>query len=192
MEGGVCAEALRIHCPISQELESLDHCLRCPRYEGLLFDPQGELIQCHVPNASLGASSHVGRDLLQAMERTSLCELRLPDLECLDPELDAAQAGARMAAQHQSCAAVVDDRGVLLGVVSAATLALAPSAVEVEDAMAVASRTLLPTDSLLDAARQLTRTELDRLPVVTAEGELVGMVSAKDLVAWLVATLGAR
>ncbi|MBS1150667.1 MAG: hypothetical protein H6Q89_2365 [Myxococcaceae bacterium] len=97
-----------------------------------------------------------------------------------------------MAAQHQSCAAVVDDRGVLLGVVSAATLALAPSAVEVEDAMAVASRTLLPTDSLLDAARQLTRTELDRLPVVTAEGELVGMVSAKDLVAWLVATLGAR
>ncbi len=126
--------------------------------------------------------------LPKARATTPVAEVALTGFTCLDPELEAAQAAAILEAEGACCAPVVDDRGALVGVVSASALSQGEAGSaprEVEDAMSPAPLTLQPAASVKEVAVAMARSGLQRVPLVTAAGEVVGVVTAMDLVRWL-------
>lgn len=181
--GGSCAEARLVHCPILRGMQSLEHCAACRRFQGMVIEKTSARIECHVPTSALGPGARQG--MREILERASIVELPTSDLECLDPELSAAHAKRLMAAHQLLRAPVVDDRGVLLGMVSARTLQTVGLSVEVEDVMSDPRVKLLLTDSVFQAVQLIAGSGIDQLPVVTADDQLVGLVSALDLVSWL-------
>lgn len=75
---------------------------------------------------------------------------------------------------------VVDGQGQPVGWVSDRDLVTTPIHTPIEDVMADISVTVQPTDDQEDVAIAVSRYGLQVLPVVDAEGALVGVVSAED------------
>lgn len=104
----------------------------------------------------------------------------------LDSELSAAEALALLEAIDATSAPVVDDNQVLVGIVSASQLALLrddPES-EVEDAMSAHVVSATEGACVAEVARLLASQGLDRLPIVTSQGRLLGVVTAMDIVRW--------
>ena len=118
---------------------------------------------------------------------TDLCGLVSESAACLDAELEASKGLRLLDAAGVSSAPVVDDNGVLVGVVFLSTLARLreEKELEIEDAMITSAVTVPQGASVADVARLMARHGLDRLPVITADGHLLGMISAMDVVRWL-------
>jgi CBS domain-containing protein len=80
----------------------------------------------------------------------------------------------------------VDDNLVLVGLVSTCELHAADAGddVEVEDAMTTAVVAVSDYASVAEIARVMDEHDLDPVPVVNADGQLRGLVTAMDLVRW--------
>ncbi len=116
-----------------------------------------------------------------------LCgELVSPLVTVLDAELSVAEALSVLDAAHLSSAPVVDDNLVLVGLVSTSELHAAEAGldVEVEDAMTTSVVAVSDRATVAEIAQVMDEHDLDRVPVVTSEGQLRGMVTAMDLVRW--------
>lgn len=113
-------------------------------------------------------------------------ELVSPLVTALDAELSVAEALSVLDAARLSSAPVVDDNLVLVGLVSTCELHAAEAGVdvEVEDAMTTAVVAVSDRASVAEIAQVMDEHDLDRVPVVTSEGQLRGMVTAMDLVRW--------
>lgn len=165
--------AATVHCPIHGGAHLVARCAECPR----LVDRSDAVVECVVPAAAAGAVTVSGA--VAGAETT-----------CLDSELPAARALEVLGEAGVTTAPVVDDHGVLVGMVTAAELVRAMrrrrgGVVEVEDAMHPQDRVSLPEHaSLAEAAAMMDRLDVDRLPVVDAQGRLVGTLCALDLVRW--------
>lgn len=122
-----------------------------------------------------------------------LCvDLISEEAKCLECDLTAARGMAILAAAGLSSAPVVDDNGVLVGMVFATRLAsflrvedVTDVEVEVEDAMMTEVVTAPSHATVAEVAKLMARHNLDRIPVVTHDGRLVGVICAMDLVRWL-------
>lgn len=114
-------------------------------------------------------------DLIRQETRPLECDLEVSKgLELLD------SAGL-------TSAPVVDDNGVLVGIVFLATLARLRQVaeLEVEDAMITDLVCVSRGASVADIARLMARHHIERVPVTSEDGHLVGVVSAMDVVCWL-------
>ena len=78
---------------------------------------------------------------------------------------------------------VCDEGNHVIGVVSEADL-IGKSGVTVGDVMTTPAETILETTGLEQVAEQLTQHRIRRLPVVDASGNLVGVVSRRDVLRW--------
>jgi CBS domain-containing protein len=118
---------------------------------------------------------------------TEECEELISDVTCLDCDLETSQGLAALGSSGVTSAPVVDDNGVLVGVVSITTLAgmRHGDGLEVEDAMRTDVVTASPRASVAEIAKLMATHDLERVPVVTASGRLVGVVTAMDVVRWL-------
>lgn len=116
-----------------------------------------------------------------------LCGQLLGDeVTCLDCDLTAEQGLSLLAAAGLTSAPVVDDNGVLVGVVFLSRLAqLRATNAEVEDAMVSHPVSTSQRATVMEVARLMAKHDLDRVPVVTGDGHLIGEVSAQDVVRWL-------
>lgn len=173
-----------VHCPLTARAKPLAHCERCQRFDRVIHGEKGGFIECRVPVESADA-----RDLCG--------ELLSPELTCLDTELEAARAAQLLEIAGVTSAPVLDDNQVLIGMVSTTSLARirlesaelhgfgGAVELEVEDAMSTEVVTLSQQATLGEAARLMAARDLDRLPIVTDDGHLVGAISAMDLVRWL-------
>jgi len=121
-------------------------------------------------------------------ECAELISEELPRLEC---DLEAVKGLEVLDTAGVTSAPVVDDNGVLVGVVFLATLARLRQVeeLEVEDAMITDVVSVSRTSSIAEVAHLMARHHLERLPVVSEDGHLVGVVSAMDVVNWLAARL---
>ena len=119
------------------------------------------------------------------------CEDLISDVTCLDCDLETAQGLAALGTSGVTSAPVVDDNGVLVGVVSITALAgmRHGDGLEVEDAMRTDVVTASPRASVAEIAKLMASHGLERVPVVTASGRLVGVVTAMDVVRWLAGRL---
>ena len=120
-----------------------------------------------------------------------ISDLISEELRCLECDLEASKGLALLDAAGVTSAPVVDDNGVLVGVVFLATLARLRESdeLEVEDAMITDMVTAPQSARVSDVARLMATHGLERVPVVTDDGHLLGVVSAVDVVRWLAARL---
>ena len=118
---------------------------------------------------------------------TELCGLVSESAKCLDSGLEASKGLSMLDAAGVTSAPVVDDNGVLVGVVFLTTLARLreDKDLEIEDAMVTDAVTATQNSSVAEVARLMARHGLDRVPVVSTDGHLLGVVSAMDVVRWL-------
>ena len=164
-----------VHCPLARVAVHVSHCEQCPRF---VQETAGE-VSCRLPPDV---------DVRNAMAG----ELIGSSVTCLDAELEATRAVELLAMAGVTSAPVLDDNEVLIGVVSAGALARSASEsnffsdpVEVEDAMSTELVTLPQHATIGEVARVMAEHRLDRVPIVTEDGHLVGVLTAMDLVRWL-------
>lgn len=160
----------------------MTHCLGCPRFERRVAEAGRGYLECRVPGEAFGDGDLCG-------------ELLGPEVTCLDGELEVSKAVFILDVAGVSSAPVLDDNGVLVGVASTAALArlrlecrgLGPglTPAEVEDAMSTDLVMLREQASVVEAASLMISRNLDRVPVVTEDGHLVGVICAMDVVRWL-------
>lgn len=194
-----CAETHTVGCPQQGRSQTLEHCTGCPRFQALSVEDAGTVLQCWVELGRVSPAPGAVLTLQESFEQTPVAEVALATCTCLDPELEAAEAAQILEADRLSSAPVVDDGGVLLGMVETRALQsvclaesyrhdLEPgSAAEVEDAMSASADVIALGEraSIADAARLMACSGLDRLPIVTGTAQVVGTVTAMDLVNWL-------
>lgn len=165
-----------MHCPLCVDVRGVGACQHCERFERELVAEGQAWVECRVP-------------LAVAFPRGLCGELMSAEVTCLDSELDADRAAELLEMAGVSSAPVLDDNEVLVGVVSRAALARLrqeySDRLEVEDAMTTQVLTLTQRSTLGEAARVMARGGVDRVPIVTDDGHLVGVISAMDLVRWL-------
>ncbi len=188
-----------VRCAQESTSRTLEHCARCPRFQALRVDAAGSVLQCRVAKDRTAARPRSDLPLEDSVERTPVTEVAFSSCICLDPELAANEAVTVLHAERQRTAPVVDDAGVLIGMVEAEAVSqlvlawrrqrnLDPEASpEVEDAMSAGADVIALSEnaSVGDAARLMACTGIDRLPIVTHTGEVVGVVTALDPVGWL-------
>lgn len=111
-----------------------------------------------------------------------------PLLEC---DLEVSKGLELLDSAGLTSAPVVDDNGVLVGIVFLATLARLRQVaeLEVEDAMITDVVCISRGATVADVARLMAQHHLERVPVVSEDGHLLGVVSAIDVVCWLVERL---
>lgn len=134
------------------------------------------------------ASESLDRDTLVARRfGLRFCgELVSPLVTALDAGLSVAEALSVLDAARVSSAPVVDDNLVLVGQVSTCELHATEAGddVEVEDAMTTAVVAVSVRATVAEIAQVMDEHDLDRVPVVNTEGQLLGVVTAMDLVRW--------
>jgi len=117
-----------------------------------------------------------------------LCDdLISEDLKTLDCDLEVSKGLEVLDSAGVTSAPVVDDNGVLVGVVFLSTLSRlrTDDDLEVEDAMMTDIVTVSQQQTVADVAKLMTQHHLERLPVVSTDGHLIGVISAMDVVRWL-------
>jgi CBS domain-containing protein len=161
-----------VHCPMHGRAQPLEHCRACVRFvqEG---GRDVAMLECHVPD--VGPHGVVG----ELISRLSVC---------LDGELGVEAAARLLEGAHLNAAPVVDDNGVVVGLVTAKSLDRARledaqlrgfqrgHTAEVEDAMTRELFTVSEDVPVLEAARLMAQCRLTSLTVVNARGEVVGSV----------------
>lgn len=179
------ANECTVHCPLSQSARAVRWCQGCAHFQGEVSAAGLDFVECRVPPGA-------------AVPQALCGELLSPEVTCLDSELDASRAVELLEIAGVTSAPVLDDNSVLIGVVSTTALARirlesaelhgfdsGTAPLEVEDAMSTEVATLSEQATLGEAARLMARRNLDRVPIVTDDGHLVGVISAMDVVRWL-------
>lgn len=126
------------------------------------------------------------------MGRDVVCDdLITEEVRCLECDLEVSKGAEVLDLEGVTSAPVVDDNGVLVGIVFLATLARLREVeeLEVEDAMITEYVTAPQCATVAEVAHLMADHGLERLPVVTDDGHLIGVVCAMDLVRWLAAKL---
>ncbi len=119
-------------------------------------------------------------------DRVQLWEVMSREVVCVRSDLDASLLLPLLTALDVKALTVVDGCGRPLGMVSRAD-ALEPRAVceTVEDVMVCMAFMLRETMSLSRAAALMAYEEVHRLPVVSEERQVVGVIAALDVARWL-------
>jgi CBS domain-containing protein len=198
-----------VHCPARGVALGVDACLEC----GYCARPPAEgdrTLGCLHPAARRRPRPAPAVRLPSEAELTPLHAIMTRDVVCVRPDLAVESLASLLLARHISAAPVVDAEGRPIGVVSKTDLVrwyhedagfadaapppvplepgLSPRAVRtttVEDVMMPLAFTLSEDAPLVYAAALMTVEDIHHLPIVGAGGDVVGIVSALDLVRWM-------
>jgi CBS-domain-containing membrane protein len=159
--------------------------------------------QPYVQSMELGRTEEPPPHEPTIADRVPVSRVMSRDLVCARPDLDAAAVVALMLENHVGCIPVVDQRRRPIGVITKLDLveqieALLRSlrdgcpmpgelaARTAEELMLPLAITLGENATVAHAAAMMTCEDLHHVLVVGASGEIVGVVSSKDVVNWLV------
>jgi CBS domain-containing protein len=201
---------LTVRCPLVQSSVGVEVCAECGRREQISINPEkGEpYVRCRVPAeldrtplespqaawAKLLETEHVFSSLL---ERTPVSRLMTSDVTCVSPSLQVEELTELLLSRRISGAPVVNGKGHPVGMVSKTDLvrehyvserftedqSLRPGVVR--DVMTPTSIQLAETATLGQATALMAQEQIHRLPIVSEDGDVVGILSALDVVRWL-------
>jgi CBS domain-containing protein len=183
-------ESSSVHCPVVDDSVTLDRCAECSRFSAVvshISEAQSSLL-CSVPNSILHTLEPLTGALDHRMASAKVTEAMATEVVCIDSELGLKEALAILGNSRHRSAPVVDDEGILVGMVCSPDLIQAQSrggSLVVEELMVEEVSKLRESDTLLDAARLLSRSGHRDLPVLSRTDRVVGMLSAADLVRWI-------
>ena len=190
---GEVRASLSVFCPLRSESIPLDDCERCPSCDGVYYD-EGDhrpFVRCRPtlgePRPAAVWTRQPRRAAPTAADSTPLSAVMTTDVVCVTRELGAAALSALLAERGFSGAPVVDAEGRPIGVVSRTDLLREPETLHatVGDIMMPIAFTLPETASLSQAAALMVEEGVHRLPVVSREGRVVGLVSSFDVMRWV-------
>jgi len=169
-----------VRCPRRARTAAVEECAGCVQSGGVAQDAlaRGEFLCCRVsvPEPRPGAGPAERALVGEVMRRTAVA---------LRPGLSRAVAADALRARGAAAAPVVDGDGRPVGVVSEADLLRARSGAKVQDAMRRVALAVSETATLAGAASLMAAHGAERLPVVSDDGGVVGVLTALDVVAWL-------
>jgi CBS-domain-containing membrane protein len=183
-----------VDCGGRGESVPFDVCAACTRCYALAVDPttEGAEVQCAEPPGR-APRRRGDADLVELALRTRASAVAPVDVVVLSPDVPAVEAATFLADGHLAVAAVVDDEGCPLGVVSQADLAGAQieQGLFVGDLLRPTTSTVLEDTPLVHALPALLEARGEAVtPVVKASGELLSVLTAKDVVRWLALRAG--
>jgi CBS-domain-containing membrane protein len=135
------------------------------------------------------AESRTSNTNKHGVNQVKVQELMTQDVNTCGPQ-DSVNRAAQLIWEHDcGCVPVVDEKLKILGVVTdrdicvaAYTQGLPLSSIPIGSAMAKEVFACKPGDPIGEAEKILKEKQVRRLPVVNADGELVGIVSLSDIV----------
>jgi CBS domain-containing protein len=127
-------------------------------------------------------------------EKMRIDELMQTEVQTIPPDARVSDAATTLADARVSALPVVDDRGGLVGVISATDILALEEESEgeqsrgrvldqtaVRDVMTPEPQTISPDDDIREAARRMLEGDVHRL-IVIANGRMVGVISTTDII----------
>lgn len=208
---GRVAEDSFVACPShGHEMVAMERCAACGQGGGLVFDgrPGSSYLICRqVPTPREAAERRVAASQSGSASRSGgvepardvkrVAEVMSRDVVCVRADLGVACVRELLLSRGFSGAPVVDEGGRPIGVVSKTDLlrerfeAAAGGAADgtgarcAGDVMTPIAMTLVETAPIYEAAALMARHGVHRVPIVTHDGRLVGVVSSLDMLRWI-------
>ena len=178
-----------VHCARLATSVPASECLACADCAGTASGADGKTYLCCAhPAAQEAAIAELMRQPLfsSAADRTPLAEVMTGNVICVLPDLDLDELTDLLMENNIGGAPVVDDDGRPIGVVSRTDLVRGhPPGLTVADVMVPMAFVLPETATLSHAAALMAFEGVHRIPVVSARGCVVGIVSSLDVARWL-------
>lgn len=170
-----------VRCPERARTAVVEECAHCGQSGGIAQDvpAPGAWVSCD--GRRLAARPGEETPVRLALRRRGVA---------VRPGVPAAAAAAALRARGEPGAPVVDGEGRPLGWVGEAELLRASAGAKVSDAMTRVALAVAEDAPLGRAAALLAAHDVERLAVVSADGIVVGVLSALDVVAWGAAPMG--
>jgi CBS domain-containing protein len=177
-----------VRCPTRAASITATECLACSDCLGAVTTSTGTYLRCQHPAAHHAALVEMMRQPLfsSAADRTPLLDVMTGDVVCVGQDLGLAELTELFLELDIGGAPVVDDECRPLGVVSRSDLiAVSDRSATVASIMMAMAFTLPETATLSRAAALMAFEGVHRIPVVSAEGRVVGIISSLDIARWL-------
>ena len=201
-----------VFCPGQSRSLDLTDCLRCREFVEMSLDP-GEhsgVLKCHPGDTPTASGSprrgfeywpegSAERSLATLADTTPISTLVCNKVRCVSKNVSVEALAALLIENRLGGVPVVDEVGKPVGVVSHtdlvrhhyANLAAPPEAPStVGDIMTSVPFTLNESASVSHAAALMALERIERIPVVDATGQVVGLLSPLDVLYWLACETG--
>jgi CBS domain-containing protein len=173
---------------------SVEECFGCPNCYGMRMGTPGSsaTVFCSSAAAALEdpLDSSVRND--DSADHATLASIMTTRVICVGPELSVVALAALFLERGISGAPVVDDVGRPIGMVSKTDLvrehrgaADSHERRTVEDIMMPVAFCLRPHEAVAKAAALMAYENVHRLPIINAQGQVVGVVSPIDVMRWM-------
>jgi CBS domain-containing protein len=193
--GGSESLRLTVYCERRGHTVAIEDCERCDRCSDVVLDPTGHRshLVCTGMDPVEPSPEIAGRiGKVFPPSRAAISTIMARDVACVRPGVPLAELAAFFADRNLADAPVVAADGRLLGMVARADVMAERTKGEVPGHEATAAGIMKPvaftlreTAPLTQAAALLAYEGLARLPVVSAEDTVVGMITALDVLRWL-------
>lgn len=182
-----------VHCPRRNESIDAVRCTGCARMSSIEWTPgEGGDIGCLLEPAEVPAPPRLDRrtDIAEAAARCQLHELVQPVTVCVRPDRPMKEVRELFILRNLRAVPVVDEELRLVGIVSRSDVMVAPPDALVSDAMPARTHAL-PEHAPVGFAIALMALEgVSEVPVVTEDGEIVGLFDAIAALRWTAERMG--
>jgi CBS domain-containing protein len=198
--GGVVYEESEVFCPIREGSLTVEECARCRDFVGRSDAPADAddvrgALECR------GLSIEAARRLPRARgpqlrrdagvepslaERTRVTAIMASSVLCVREDVDAGAVAEFLLEEHVSGLPVVDGTGRPIGVISKTDLLRdAGPRTQVAELMTPLVFFLPEEATVAQAAALMAYEQVHRLPVLSPDGKVVGLVTSLDVLGWM-------
>lgn len=178
-----------VHCPRADKARAFEHCCGCTHMQNVDIAPDGETgaIECFAGPAPLLPNGRV--DVAEAAVRTRIVDVMDHQVTCVRFSVPVLEVENLLTSRR--ALPVVDGAGRLVGIVSRSDLGRATSPeVPVSEIMTPRVHGL-PEEAPIAYAISLMAVEgVHEVPIVSQDGAVVGMITARDALKWVSSALG--
>jgi CBS domain-containing protein len=172
-----------VHCRLRKSSIPVAECERCPAYAGNEIDllSHRNYLLCRTPLAE--PTRHLAPT---PGERTPVSTIMTTDVWCGRPELDLPSLRRLVATRQVGGIPIVDDAGRPIGMVTTGDLMRHPESDKRADEIMSRLLFVLPDSASVSQAAALMALErVHRIPIVSDDGRLAGIVATLDILTWL-------
>jgi len=183
-------ETLRpfVRCPRSESSADAHACAGCLRMRSIEWDPAaGGEVRCLAPQ---DPARDVRADFAEVAARTRVHELAAPVTTSVTADVSLERLEAVFASARGGTVVVVDPEGRVEGIVTRRDLGQAAGAGTVRDLMTGRVYALPENAPVTSAVSLFAFEDITEAPVVRADGTLIAMCHAQDVMRWVAGRLG--
>lgn len=181
----------RVYCVERGSALSIGECAACERCTAFPTEPSdpGAHVTCRVTEAR-EALSRPRMDLAEVAARVRVGEVMGGSAVAVERDVASADVARLFKERRTSAVAVVTADGLLVGVISASDLARAGDGATAFAMMTSRLHTIPESAPIAHAVALMTTERVRQVPVLSDEGELVGVLTDRDALAWIARGFG--